>query len=209
MNILSEKQLHALLSIVRVGMSEASRSLTTWLQRDVHVSVEEVKQVSLEIATELLGPGDMTVCACCMRVSGGINGQLLFGFDDASGLTLCDALLSRSVKSTEWGELEMSAAMETTNIIGCAFLNAIAQVFPKITDDQLHNKDSAWIPTPPVFVRDFAASIMQFAMIDQVSESDRVLVVETQFTIGNTPINWRLLLVPDAESLKRLVGILS
>lgn len=209
MNILSEKQLHVLSSIVRVGMSEASRSLTTWLQREVHVATEEVKQVSLEFATELLGPGDMTACACCMRVSGGINGQLLFGFDDVSGLTLSDALLSRPVKSTEWGELEKSAAMETTNIIGCAFLNAIAQVFPKITDDQRQEKDSTWIPTPPVFVRDFAASIMQFAMIDQVSESDRVLVVETQFTIDSTPVNWRLLFIPDAESLKQLAGILS
>jgi chemotaxis protein CheC len=99
--------------------------------------------------------------------------------------------------------------METTNIIGCAFLNAIAQVFPKITDDQRQEKDSTWIPTPPVFVRDFAASIMQFAMIDQVSESDRVLVVETQFTIDSTPVNWRLLFIPDAESLKQLAGILS
>ncbi len=209
MNILIEKQLHTLSSIVRVGMSEASRSLTTWLQREVHISVEEVKQVSLEDATELLGPGDMTVCVCCMRVSGGINGQLLFGFDDASGLKLCDALLSRPLKSMEWGELEKSAAMETTNIIGCAFLNAIAQVFPKASDDQLRQKDTTWIPTPPLFVRDFAASIMQFSMIDQVSESDRVLVVETQFTIDSTPVNWRLLLIPDAESLKQLAGILS
>jgi chemotaxis protein CheC len=207
MNTLSEKQLDELSSIVRVGMSEASRSLTIWLQRDVHVATEEVKQVSLDIVTELLGPGDMAICACWMHISGAINGKLLFGFDDASGLKLCDALLSRSMKSVEWGELEKSAAMETTNIIGCAFLNAIAQVFPKVPDDQLRQKDATWIPTPPIFVRDFAASIMQFAMVDQVSESDRVLVVEIQFTIDITPVNWRLLLIPDAESLKQLVGI--
>ena len=209
MNILGEKQLNALSSIVRVGMSDASRALTNWLQRDVQVAVEKVNQVPFEMATELLGPGDMTVCACCMRVSGGIHGQLLFGFDDASGLTLCDALLLRPTKSTEWGELEMSAAMETTNIVGCAFLNAIAQVFPIIPEGQLIQEDCTWIPTPPVFVRDFAASIMEFAMVDQVSELDTVLVVQTQFIIDGTPVEWRLLLIPDAESLKQLAGILS
>jgi len=212
MNSLSDKQLDALSTIVRFGASDASRALSDWLERDARVSLGKLEQVSLEIATELLGPADMTVCACCMRVSGGVNGQLLLGFDDASGLMLCDAILSREAKSFEWGELEMSAAMETTNIVGCAFLNAIAKVFPRAgnqEESQTGGEDSTWIPTPPVFVRDFAASIMEFAMIDQASELDRVLVVQTQFTIDGTPIGWRLLLIPDAESLQQLARVLS
>ena len=166
--------------------------------------MERMEQVSLEVATELLGPVDSTVCACCMRVSGGVIGQLILGFDDASGLMLCDALLPRETESSEWGELEVSAAMETTNIVGCAFLNALSQIFPISKPADGGSENATWIPSPPVFVRDYAASIMQFALIDQASEFDQVLVAKTEFTMDGTAVGWRLLLVPDAASLDRL-----
>ncbi|MCY2985964.1 MAG: chemotaxis protein CheC [Planctomycetota bacterium] len=211
MNSFDATQLATLTSYFRVGTSDASRALSTWLGRDVQVSMEQLEQVSLEFATEQLGPSEETVCACCMRVSGGVSGQLLLGFDDASGLMLCDTLLTRKNRSTDWGELEISAAMETTNIVGCAFLNSLASVFPKSTSDRGLSQnpiDSTWIPTPPVFVRDYAAAIMQFALMDQACEFDSVLVAQTQFAIEKMPIGWRLLLIPDAEVLQRLARIL-
>ena len=211
MNLLNEKQLETLTSYLRVGASEASRALSTWLGRDVQVAMEQLEQVSLEIATEQLGPSDEVVCACCMRVSGGVSGQLLLGFDDASGLMLCDTLLTRETRSTNWGELEISAAMETTNIVGCAFLNSLSSVFPKPTSEHdlgESQTDPTWIPSPPAFVRDYAAAIMQFALMDQACEFDAVLVAQTKFAVDNMPIGWRLLLIPDAEVLRDLARIL-
>jgi chemotaxis protein CheC len=204
MTTLNDKQLQMLSLICRSGASDASLALSKWLDRDIQVSLDQIEQVSLDVATELLGPADTTVCACCMRVSGGVNGQLLLGFDEESGLMLCDSLLSREATSNEWGELEISAAMETTNIVGCAFLNALATTFPKSGHSPVNTADATWIPTPPVFVRDFAASIMQFALVDQACEFDRVLVARTLFTIDGTPVSWRLLLIPDAASLDQL-----
>jgi chemotaxis protein CheC len=217
MNSLTEQQLKAFTEFIRVGASDASRALSTWLGRSVQVSVEQVEQVSLESASDQLGPADSTVCACCMRVSGGISGQLLFGFDDASGLSLCDSLLSRETPSDTWGELEISAAMETTNIVGCAFLNSLSCIFPSaIADHEATNANDAtksridptWIPAPPAFVRDFAASIMQFALMDQACEYDAVLIANTHFAIDNQPIGWRLLLIPDANVLDALARFL-
>jgi len=208
-NSLNEQQLNSISTIVRFGATDASRALSSWLGREVRVSMERMEQVSLEVATELLGPVDSTVCACCMRVSGGVIGQLILGFDDASGLMLCDALLPRETESSEWGELEVSAAMETTNIVGCAFLNALSQIFPISEPADDGSENATWIPSPPVFVRDYAASIMQFALIDQASEFDQVLVAKTEFTMDGTAVGWRLLLVPDAASLDRLSRNLS
>lgn len=190
--------------IFRFGANDASRALSNWLGREVQVSMERMEQVLLEVATELLGPVEATICACCMRVSGGVVGQLLLGFDDASGLMLCDALLPRETESFEWGELEVSAAMETTNIVGCAFLNALSQIFPLSEATEGNSEYTTWIPTPPVFVRDYAASIMQFALVDQACEFDQVLVAKIEFTMDGTAVGWRLLLIPDAESLDRL-----
>lgn len=211
MNSLNEKQLQTLTAYIRAGASDASRALSTWLGRDVQLSMDPLEQIPLEEASEQLGPVDETVCACCMRVSGGIRGQLLLGFDDVSGLMLCDTLLARNERSSLWGDLEVSAAMETTNIVGCAFLNSLSGVFPQFTsnrDSQGKVSDHTWIPTPPVFVRDYAASIMQFAMMDQACDFDDVLVSQTLFTIDNMPVRWRLLLIPDAEVLRELARIL-
>jgi chemotaxis protein CheC len=203
MNDLNETDLAKISSYFRQGAIDASRALSAWLGREVCVSLNEFQQLSLEMATESLGPSDETTCACCMRFSGGMNGQLLFGFDDLSGLQLCDMLLSQELSATQWGELEISAAMETTNILGCAFLNSLANSIT--TQDAialaLHGANKAWIPTPPVFVRDFAASIVQFALMDQVCEFEFVLMANTQFSIDNQPIGWRLILIPDAMML--------
>jgi chemotaxis protein CheC len=146
-----------------------------------------------------------------MRVTGDLSGQLLFGFDDPSGLILCDTLLNRDSASETWGELEISSAMETTNIVGCAFLNSLADIFPKrehLNDRIENSNDSTWIPSPPIFIRDFAAAIMQFALQDQASEFDSVLVAQTKFTIDGTPIRWQLLLIPDANVLVHLTETL-
>jgi len=201
---LNKQQLDSISTIFRFGATDASRALSSWLGREVQVSMERMEQFSLEVATELLGPVDATICACCMRFSGGVIGQLLLGFDDASGLMLCDALLPRETESSEWDELEVSAALETTNIVGCAFLNALSQIFPRPEATEGSSENATWIPTPAVFVRDYAAAIMQFALVDQAYEFDQVLVAKTEFTIDGTAIGWRLLLIPDAESLDRL-----
>jgi chemotaxis protein CheC len=142
-----------------------------------------------------------------MRVSGGVSGQMLLGFDDRSGLELADTLLARESRSESWGEIEISAAMETTNIVGCAFLNSLARVFPAADSYEEADRissDSTWVPTPPVFIRDFAAAIMQFALTDQVCEFETVLVANAQFSANNMPIAWRLLLIPDAKVLDHL-----
>ena len=66
-----------------------------------------------------------------MGLTGRLTGQILLVFEDRSGLALADLLLHQPVgTTTAWGELEQSAAKETTNIVGCAYLNALAAHLP-------------------------------------------------------------------------------
>jgi chemotaxis protein CheC len=212
MNGLDPQQLETLDDYIRIGAAEASQALSTWLERPVRVSVGRISQTSLETAAEQLGPGDEIACACCMRVQGGLGGHLLLGFDEASGFILCDALLNRSTPSTGWGEWEISSATETANIVGCSFLNSLSRVFPRLAlkpGQTERPPDPTWIPSPPVFVRDYAAAIMQFTLMDQASAFETVLVAQTKFTIDEIPIAWRLLLVPDAKILDQLARALT
>ena len=99
--------------------------------------------------------------------------------------------------------METSAALETANILYCAYLNSLSRAFG--TDRE---GASELIPSPPRFSRDFAESLVQFALMAQIGANDHVLLARTQFHIGGTPVDWTLLLVPDAESMSRLRELL-
>jgi chemotaxis protein CheC len=188
------------------GAEAASEALSRWLGRRIRLIVSGVETRDVTEAAGLLGPEDALVASCVMPMAGALSGELLLVFDDASGLALADLLLGRSAgTSNEWGDLEQSAALETANIVGCALLNSIAAHWPgaaRAGGDGL----PALAPGPPRFRHEFAASLLEFAIMDQATAADRVLVVRTRFATESEELRWWLLLVPDAASMQALSG---
>jgi chemotaxis protein CheC len=198
--MLPDQQLQTLTNLFRHGSDEASEALSKWLGRCSRISVEQVEQVPLADATAVLGDADSPVCACSMTLKGRVSGQLLLVFDDASGLALADLLLdSPSGASAEWGEIQKSAALETANIIGCAYLNSLSRGVP-----ETESSPSEMLPSPPRFTRDFAPALLEFALMNQAMASDLVFLTRTEFRIENSPVNCNLLFIPDAECLTAL-----
>ncbi len=203
--MLSESQLSALTDLFHHGADDASAALSRWLERSASVSIDAVAQLPLAGATGELGHGERPVCCCAMQLSGAVTGHLLLIVDDAGGLALADLLLQRPVgESSEWGEVEKSAALETANIIGCAYLNALARSLPAGGTGQ----DAELLPSPPQFVRDYAESVLQFALMDQAMASDMVFLTRTAFRIEDAPIGCSLLFVPGADCLRALCELL-
>ena len=60
------------------------------------------------------------------------------------------------------------------------------------------------MPSPPRFSRDFAASLVQFALMGQAVQSDHALLARTRFLIDGDPVSWTLLLIPDSPSMSVL-----
>jgi chemotaxis protein CheC len=193
------------------GAESASQALSKWLGQEVHLSISEVELVELTVAAEVLGPPDTLVAACAMGLSGPLSGQILLVFEDQSGLALVDLLMQAPIGTTSsWGEIEQSAAQETTNIVGCAYLNALAAHLPgKISRDG--PESSELVPTPPTFLREFAGSLLEFLLMEQALELDQVLLVHTSFRsmVQELNLNWSLLLIPDRASLYALSTALS
>lgn len=198
--MLADNQLAALTTLFRHGSDDASLALSRWLGRPSQISVEQVEQIPLSEATAVLGDAESAICFCAMGLKGRVTGQLILAFDDASGLALADLLLGNPIgMSTAWGELEQSAALETANIIGCAYLNSLARCFPE-SDDDAHDL----LPTPPKFARDFPEALLEFALMNQALDSDLVFLTRTEFRIEDAPVNCNLLFVPDAPCLAAL-----
>jgi chemotaxis protein CheC len=200
---------HQLRDILERGAEEASRALSKWLGRPTSLQVSAVEEVELTEAADLLGPADELVAACSMELVGRIGGKLLLVFEDRSGLALADLLLRQSLgTSREWGELEQSAANETANIVGCAYLNSLAAHLPN-GDPIAEGEELSILPSPPSFRHEFAGSLIEFALMDQAVASDRLLLIRTRFEVPEGRLDWWLLLVPDGESLAWLASALS
>jgi chemotaxis protein CheC len=207
--MLDDRQLAALTALFQEGADNAADALSRWLERPASIVVEAAQQLPLDAVAEVLGPHEAPICACSMQVAGKLKGQLILAFDDASGLSLAETLLSRP--SREWGEVEQSAALETANIVGCAYLNALARRLDK------EGAPCELTPSPPRFVREFAESLMQFAVMDQAQTSDVVFLARTEFRIDGiappvaaavaAPVNgsgWSLVFVPEADWMTAL-----
>jgi chemotaxis protein CheC len=194
------------------GAESASRALSTWIDGPVRLTVGGVAMVDLVEATGILGDPEILVTACSLGLAGGrLSGQVILVFEDRAGFALVDQLTRQPIgTTTSWGDLERSAAEETTNILGCAFLNALAEHLPMDPDHE--GQSSALIPAAPKFFHEFAGSLLEFALADQATELDRVLVIRSRFTaesLGHGPgvdLSLTLLFVPSAMSLRALMG---
>ena len=173
---------------------DASAALSRWLGQPTRISVRRLEALPLERAVGVLGVGEGPLVACAMRISGAVDGILVLACDDPSGLALADMLLGRAAgSSTEWGELETSAAVETANIIGCAYLNAMTTAETAAGA----SAGASVLPTPPWFVRDFAAAVMEGVMLSQASDAETIFLTHTDFVIANSPVTCSLLFVPE------------
>jgi chemotaxis protein CheC len=212
--ILSKTQCRLLWMIFERGAESASQALSKWLGQEVRLTISEVEQVELTAAAEVLGPPETLVAACAMGLSGPLSGQIILVFEDRSGLALVDLLMQQPIGSaTSWNEHERSAAQETTNIVGCAYLNALAAHLPSrmTRGEAAGTAGEELVPTPPTFLHEFAGSLLQFALMEQALELDEVLLVHTNFASSRQDLNlnWTLLFIPDRSSLHALAVALS
>lgn len=203
---LTDSLKQSLTTIFARGAEDASRALSKWLGRDVRLDVNGVDEIDLSETAGLLGPDDQLVASCSMDLLGRLSGQLLMIFQDRAGLALADILLRRPIgTATLWDELERSAANETANIVGCAYLNSLAAHLPPIGPG---NDEMPMIPSPPTFRHEFAASLLEFALMDQAMQADRLILIRTRFTSEATELHWSLLFAPSVEALQTLTSSL-
>ena len=193
-------QLEILQSALHRGADKASDALGRWIERPARIAFDSIEQLAIEEATSILGTSDEPICCCTVEFAGRFAGHFILAFDDESGLALADMLLGQPRgQATDWSNLETSAALETTNIVCCAYLNALVRELPTS-----RGEPEEILPSPPRFTRDFAESVLQFALMDQIVMSDQVLFARTKFHIDGSPVDWTLLFVPAVESMTKL-----
>ncbi|MBN2296377.1 MAG: chemotaxis protein [Pirellulales bacterium] len=157
-----------------------------WTDGLITLSLDEVLEIPLEDVCSELNIDDELLTMVVLSLVGEVGGEMILTFDEENGRQLAASLLHRPVNREEqWSALEQSALCETGNILGCAYMNALTRLI-----------DAELVPTPPYFIQDFGASVLEQALITQAATCDKVLICRTAFHREGEELNWRVIFVP-------------
>ncbi len=173
---------------------DASAAMCRWTNGLITMTLDEVREIPLEDVCAEFEFGDDLLTMVVLSLEGEVGGEMVLCFDEVNGRELAAGLLSRDVETApEWTELEKSALMETGNILGCAYMNALTRLI-----------DIELVPTPPYFIQDYGASVLQQALMTQAMTSDQVLICRTCFHREGEELNWSVFFIPTEAMRKRM-----
>ena len=179
-------KMHLLRELFSSATHDASMAMCRWTNSLIRLTLDEVCQMPLEDICSELNLGDDLLTMVVMNLEGEIGGSMILTFNEDNGRQLAASLLQTKPNAgPDWNELEQSALMETGNILGCAYVNAITRLI-----------DHELMPSPPYFVQDFGASVVEQALVAQAGARDTVLICRTCFHNEDEELKWWLLFVP-------------
>jgi len=181
-----ESKLELLHQLFGSATHDASAAMCRWPEGLITLTLDEVREIPLEDACNVLSFGDELLTMVVLSLRGPVGGEMILTFDETNSRQLAASLLGRPVSTgSEWSQLEKSALTETGNILGCAYMNALTRLI-----------DTELVPTAPYFIRDYGASVLQQALLAQAATSDRLMVCRTLFRREGEELNWRVLFIP-------------
>jgi chemotaxis protein CheC len=179
---------------------DASAAMCRWTEGVITVELDELRQVPLQDVAFHLGVGDQPLTMVVMTLDGELGGSMILMFNDCDGRQLAASLLGCAPSGgPEWSDLERSALMETGNILGCAYVNALTRLIG--TDLR---------PSVPYFLQDYGASVLQQALMSQAATSDDFLLCDIGFHDQGDKLDWRVVFVPTPglqDSLLRSLSV--
>jgi chemotaxis protein CheC len=180
------KTLAGLRELFASATHDASAAMCRWTNGIITVTLDEIRQVPLEDAAGELNVGEEMLTMVVMTLDGELGGSMVLIFDEFNGRQLAASLLGHETGTDpQWSDLEKSALMETGNILGCAYVNALTRLI---------GMDLR--PSAPYFVQDYGASVIQQALMAQAAVSDSLLLCEIGFHRKGGRLDWRVVFVP-------------
>ncbi|HEX2952786.1 MAG TPA: chemotaxis protein CheC [Bacillota bacterium] len=195
---LNELQLDALREVGNIGAGHAATVLSQMLNQRVEMTVPRISILPLGEVCENIGGSELPMVGVFMRVFGDAPSNLLYLYPREGALTLADMIIGRPKRpSIVLGEIEGSALKEIANILTGAYIYALS-AFTNLN----------MITSVPGLAFDMAGAILNSVLSTFGNESDYALVIETQLQVEDVNASGHFFLVPDPDSLSRLLEAL-
>lgn len=188
---LNPMHMDVLKEIGNIGSGNAATALSSMLSREVDMHVPVVQVLDYSDAIEFLGGPENVVVGMLVRITGDIEGMIMFILQSSFAETVINAFFGiENPQVTEMDETQRSAITEIGNIMAGSYVGAISSLSGMFIN----------ISVPSLTV-DMVGAILSVPAIEFAAVSDKVLFIDESFVIGNQSIRSNMILIPEIDSL--------
>jgi chemotaxis protein CheC len=193
---LSSLQLDVLKEITNIGAGNAATALADIMADRVNMSVPVLQITDIKEIADILGGPEQEVVGILLSVTNDMQGMLMFILEKQLTHALLGLLLNKQINSwAEIDDMDMSMLMEIGNMIAGAYIGSLATM----TDLDIRI-------SPPEIAIDMVGAILSYPAAIFGAVGDKVLFVKEDFDNGNQTISSHLLIMPQPDSLERILA---
>jgi chemotaxis protein CheC len=179
------------------GALRAERGLSGLVGEEIRIDVPQVRVGTKVDACDAVGGPDAIVLGAYLGITGDITGHVMLLFPQARAMACVDLMCGQPVgTSVEPDDFTSSAIGELANIVGSAFVNALADRAGLI----LH-------PSPPTVVHDMAIALVESVYAAILAQGGEVVMIDTVFSDEKGTTSGLLIVAPDSEAFARLAEL--
>lgn len=195
---LNAMHIDVLKEIGNIGAGNAATSLAQMMNREVNMVTPVVRILDISEADNALGGPETLSVAILVELFGDIHGIMMFVISQDFTKVLLNSLLGQShINCMHLSDMEKSALSEIGNIMIGSYANSIATL----------SKLNIQISVPAV-TSDMVGALLTVPAAEMGSVSDKIIFVQDDFITSNKTISADMLLIPDINSLNKLMGSL-
>ena len=192
---LNSLELDTLREIGSMGTGNAATALSEMLQREVHITLPEVRIMEYNEAIEWIGGPEAITAGVLVKMGGQMNGIMLSCQPIEFVNIVLESVLGENVTDFQQLEaMENSCLVEVGNIMISSFINALSG---------LSGMDITL--TVPAFTVDMQGAILAVPMAEYGGQSDYLMTIGGNFVCDDKQVPCRLLMSPDIRSLNSLL----
>ncbi|MCI1990108.1 MAG: chemotaxis protein CheC [Oscillospiraceae bacterium] len=195
---LNDMHIDVLKEIGNIGAGNAATSLAQMMNRKIDMVAPAVRVLDIADADRALGGPETPVVAILVELHGDIRGIMMFVIGQKFAQTLLQGLLGEEKSDClHLSDMEHSALSEIGNIMIGSYTAAIASL------SNLEIKISV-----PAVTADMVGSLLTVPAAEMGSVSDKIIFIEDDFINSNDIITANMMLIPNLESLNKLMNSL-
>ena len=191
---LNDMHIDALREIGNIGAGNAASSLAMMLADQIDISVPTVRILEYERVMEELGGPEQMIVGLLLCLEGDVNGMIMFLLHQNFANTLLASLIGEADVGGTVDEMSYSALQEVANIMAASYVNAIAD----LTGFTIN------VSVPSMCV-DMLGAILSVPAIHYANISDKMIFIEDKFSGKDLEAPNHVLLIPDVESLEKIM----
>jgi len=196
---LNEIQMDVLREIGNIGSGNAASALSSMLARVVNIEVPVVKILDYAEVMEQMGGPETMIVGLLLSLEGDVSGMIMFLLHQdfahmAINTLIGEDILGEDTNFAELDEMGFSAIQEVANIMAGSYVNAISAM----TDLFINI-------TPPDLAIDMLGAILSVPAIHYANISDKIIFIEDKFSSDDVHAPSHILLIPDMDSLEKIM----